>query len=79
MLPIRLRVKQNLMSMYRNPRDKGVPNGMSRSRWVWRPMALAIMVTKSPMQMRRFGFSMALSKFARIKGARFTGRPWEAQ
>ncbi|MCI58827.1 hypothetical protein A2U01_0080082, partial [Trifolium medium] len=55
--------------MYRNPRDKGAPNGRSRSRWVWRHMALAIMVTKPPMQMRRFGFSMTLSKFARIKGA----------
>ncbi|MCI52169.1 hypothetical protein A2U01_0073413, partial [Trifolium medium] len=57
------------MSMYRNPRDKGAPNGMSQSRWVWRPMALASMVTKPHMQMRRFGFSMTLSKFARIKGA----------
>ncbi|MCI97462.1 hypothetical protein A2U01_0118763, partial [Trifolium medium] len=44
-----------------------------------RPMALASKVTKPPMQMRRFGFSMTLSKFARMKGARFTGRPWEAQ
>ncbi|MCI44658.1 hypothetical protein A2U01_0065897, partial [Trifolium medium] len=69
MLPIRLRAKQNTMFMYRNPGDKGVPNGMSWSRWVWRPMALASMVTKPPMQMRRFGFSMILSKFARIKGA----------
>ncbi|MCI90586.1 hypothetical protein A2U01_0111880, partial [Trifolium medium] len=57
------------MSMYRNPRDIGAPNGMSWSRWVWRPMALASKVRKPPMQMQRFGFSMTLSKFARIKGA----------
>ncbi|MCI92747.1 hypothetical protein A2U01_0114044, partial [Trifolium medium] len=31
------------------------------------------------MQMRRFGLSMTLSKFARMNGARFTGQPWEAQ
>ncbi|MCI42403.1 hypothetical protein A2U01_0063640, partial [Trifolium medium] len=55
------------------------PNGMSRSRWVQRPMALVSMVTKPPMQMRRFGFSITLSKFSWIKGTRFTGRPWEAQ
>ncbi|MCI88650.1 hypothetical protein A2U01_0109937, partial [Trifolium medium] len=47
------------MSMYQNPRVKGA-NGMSRSRWVWRPMILASMVTKPPMQMRRCGFSMTL-------------------
>jgi hypothetical protein len=42
-------------------------------------MALASKVTKPPMQMRRFVFSTILTKLARMKVARFTGHPWEAQ